>query len=961
MSPNKRKTFHIDCEEESSTKYRRSSLAVNLSYTNLTDSGHGSFKKTQNRSNELSTNQIQSYNDEQDEMQHFDKSSSRRCTINKVNNISCKEDKLLRNVNVRIVDIRHIRKTDTDYEKLRNAILNKTKEIFNKQDECAIKTNLVLENQNDSANNRNQPNEVTSNNGISITSEKNIHSDKLSIFSTPVNKSCNVKRYINSSKVTKRKLFKHTDIIDHHNVETVGEIDHNVKNNLPQSPIISRNYESSPIITGSDKKHRTSKLSLKNTSKIATRPNVQEDQISLSSLNSVTDGHGSIGTPLFCSTFNEGSNRENKTSNGENNINNQKSENINANIVSMELTSLQELRTMQYENICIEEINAADTINYSEIKNKEKSKIQEVQTNFPTKIFQSSHHNVDKNRDISTSNNSKKNLEDHELSLNVNTSVDNEMEDRNNSKESVNKNIEQESIATVRSSLQVNTSLNSTYKHRQSYNTREQTRQQNTKKPEQHSLHNGKSVNENNGSISYIECTPYHAPQTVQSKSQLKHDTVISNAESNHTKTIEISNTNNVQEEDKSISSLRNKSCLHKVSTTHALICNGKGKNVLHNSVILGDSPILTLNKQQYKKVIINDSLSETELNKDKINDSLNQGNAHSKPNKKKLLPLWENPVLSFSPKETLPNLSPKQPLLTKKRKKFKKKAKSKKFLQQPLETQAYHTTSGLKKHDSDSSENDFVINKKQKKDCKKLRKVVSKKIVIKKFADSDILKQLENLHTYSDQETELLTHKNSLNEFQTRKEIAQELLHKSQKIIIVVTGFSKGDKNLIKNIVKSLGMARIEPNVTRRTTHVVSTGVRTLNLLHGIIRGCWLVKLEWVLKSLENNGWLNPEQYEMAHFSKAVQENRKDRELFGMAYVPELFATCGFLYIENGTTPPSHTLKELVKTAGGRITEDPKAAKIIIGANGIKESWILDCITTGDLQPVTQYKKKVV
>lgn len=66
--------------------------------------------------------------------------------------------------------------------------------------------------------------------------------------------------------------------------------------------------------------------------------------------------------------------------------------------------------------------------------------------------------------------------------------------------------------------------------------------------------------------------------------------------------------------------------------------------------------------------------------------------------------------------------------------------------------------------------------------------------------------------------------------------------------------------------------MARIESSVTRRTTHVVSTGVRTFNLLHGIIRGCWLVKLEWVLKSLENNGWLNPKDYEMAHFSKAVK-----------------------------------------------------------------------------------------
>lgn len=79
-------------------------------------------------------------------------------------------------------------------------------------------------------------------------------------------------------------------------------------------------------------------------------------------------------------------------------------------------------------------------------------------------------------------------------------------------------------------------------------------------------------------------------------------------------------------------------------------------------------------------------------------------------------------------------------------------------------------------------------------------------------------------------------------------------------------------DKSLVKSIIKSLGMAEIELNVSKRTTHVVSMGVRTVNLLRGIIRGCWLVTLEWVLKSLENNGWLDPEEFEMKHFSKAVQ-----------------------------------------------------------------------------------------
>lgn len=83
---------------------------------------------------------------------------------------------------------------------------------------------------------------------------------------------------------------------------------------------------------------------------------------------------------------------------------------------------------------------------------------------------------------------------------------------------------------------------------------------------------------------------------------------------------------------------------------------------------------------------------------------------------------------------------------------------------------------------------------------------------------------------------------------------------------------YVRRDRSLVKNIVKSLGKAEVEMNVSKRTTHVVSSGVRTVNLLRGIIRGCWLINLEWVLKSLENNDWLDPEEFEMKHFSKAVQ-----------------------------------------------------------------------------------------
>lgn len=80
---------------------------------------------------------------------------------------------------------------------------------------------------------------------------------------------------------------------------------------------------------------------------------------------------------------------------------------------------------------------------------------------------------------------------------------------------------------------------------------------------------------------------------------------------------------------------------------------------------------------------------------------------------------------------------------------------------------------------------------------------------------------------------------------------------------------------------------------------------------------------------------------------------------MFGPSYIPELFATCGLIYVGPKTTVPCHTLKELIKTAGGHITENIKLAKIIIGKNGLKETWIIDCITTGELQLTNLYERK--
>lgn len=54
------------------------------------------------------------------------------------------------------------------------------------------------------------------------------------------------------------------------------------------------------------------------------------------------------------------------------------------------------------------------------------------------------------------------------------------------------------------------------------------------------------------------------------------------------------------------------------------------------------------------------------------------------------------------------------------------------------------------------------------------------------------------------------------------------------------------------------MGKFEIEPNVTKKTTHlVIFDSKRTPKFLRAIIRGLWIVKYEWVTESLKAGHWL--------------------------------------------------------------------------------------------------------
>ena len=108
----------------------------------------------------------------------------------------------------------------------------------------------------------------------------------------------------------------------------------------------------------------------------------------------------------------------------------------------------------------------------------------------------------------------------------------------------------------------------------------------------------------------------------------------------------------------------------------------------------------------------------------------------------------------------------------------------------------------------------------------------------------------------------------------------------------IALTSCDKEDKQLAKQIVKKFGVFGFHENISEKTTHVVCGDARrTINLVKGMVRGCWILSKEWVLASLESGMWLKEKKFELKEYSSSSRTVREERKVFGESFKSRLFA----------------------------------------------------------------------
>ncbi|XP_020931459.1 microcephalin isoform X2 [Sus scrofa] len=172
----------------------------------------------------------------------------------------------------------------------------------------------------------------------------------------------------------------------------------------------------------------------------------------------------------------------------------------------------------------------------------------------------------------------------------------------------------------------------------------------------------------------------------------------------------------------------------------------------------------------------------------------------------------------------------------------------------------------------------------------------------------------------------------------------------------LVMTSMPSEKQNIVTQVMNKLKGFSLAQEVCGTTTHVLAGKPRrTLNVLLGIARGCWVLSFEWVLWSLEMGHWISEEPFELSNYFPAAPLCRQERLSSTGQYQGTLFAEQPTMFISPASNPPRTKLWELVLLCGGQVTRVPHQASIFIGPSSgkkkatvkyLSETWILDSVT---------------
>ncbi|CAN7938960.1 unnamed protein product, partial [Ixodes hexagonus] len=138
----------------------------------------------------------------------------------------------------------------------------------------------------------------------------------------------------------------------------------------------------------------------------------------------------------------------------------------------------------------------------------------------------------------------------------------------------------------------------------------------------------------------------------------------------------------------------------------------------------------------------------------------------------------------------------------------------------------------------------------------------------------------------------------------------------------IVMTNLQPSDMEAIRAIVSKLGRFQLENNVTGRTTHIIcGDKLRTLKLLFGMAKGCWVLPTKWVYRSLECGHWVDEDPFELTDMFPAVRASRLERQKAKRRKRKKgLLTGTDSFYVSRKSSPPHSEMCALIEILGGKV-----------------------------------------
>ncbi|XP_049927314.1 microcephalin isoform X2 [Epinephelus moara] len=185
-----------------------------------------------------------------------------------------------------------------------------------------------------------------------------------------------------------------------------------------------------------------------------------------------------------------------------------------------------------------------------------------------------------------------------------------------------------------------------------------------------------------------------------------------------------------------------------------------------------------------------------------------------------------------------------------------------------------------------------------------------------------------------------------------------QNMVNKTKTMrTLVMTSMPTEKQHTVAQVVTTLGGFSIVDRVCESTTHVLSgSDRRTLNILLGIARGCWILSFEWILWCLEQRQWIPEEPYELSEQFPAAQICRLQRHLSAGEHQQDLFQGQPAIFVSQHSQPPTQSLVELIQLCGGTVCKTVRQAGICIGKYSgrrpegsriLSEQWVLGKIVS--------------